>query len=548
MWIDRLARQWRNRRGGIRRQPRRATAVTPRLETLEDRTVPAVVNPAAPVPPTISGLTPHTWTADANGLYHTATDLAVEWQGYYQTMLNPQAAPLTPIQHLEGNAEAVFENTGLSKLSAAQQEVDREDAQREFDAMAAAMQSNQLNLQIAPTAPLTEQTYLALEKTLQNNPVLLELAVQGHGLNDPPASRYAGYTNDFQNNVDNTTLYIGGGLNNNDKAIADFFDDNIITHVPFEVVWHNGNLTQLNQNGNFENGLEEAVIALDDSMYGRVYKSTDFSQTKSCANDHYKSPYHTLVESTEINVDQPPQNGTISTLWGPVPTTISGLTLHTWTADANGLYHTTTDLTTEWQGYYKTMLSGQGWSLTPIQRLEGNAEAVFENTGLSKLSAAQQEADREDAQREFDAIAAAMQSNQNLQIDPTAPLTEQTFLALESTLQNNPTLLELAVQGHGLNDPPASRYRGYTNDFQNNVDNKTLYVGGGLNNNDKAIAAFFDDNILSHAPFPVVWHNGKLIQLNQNGNFENTLKQQVVALNESMFYRVYTQYDFCHHR
>ena len=79
--------------------------------------------------------TTHQWTADANGLFHTATDIQAEWRSYYSTMLAGDAATLTFIQRLEGNAEAVFENTGLNALDAATQARDREDAQREFVAL-----------------------------------------------------------------------------------------------------------------------------------------------------------------------------------------------------------------------------------------------------------------------------------------------------------------------------------------------------------------------------------------------------------------------------
>ncbi len=518
---------------------RRRLGLRPTLETLDARWVPAVVNPATVNLPIPATLTPHAWTPDSTGLYHTTTNLAAEWQGYYQQMLSGQVNQLTPVQRLEGNAQAVFVNTGLNNLSAAQQAVDRQDAQREFDAIAAAMQINQQTLGIDPTKPFTETTYLDLEKTLQNNPVLLELAVQGHGLNNSPSTRYNGYTNDFQNNVDNTTLFIGGGLNNNDNAVADFFDDNIMTHVPFNVVWKNGTPTQLNQNGDAENSLQKAVIAMDDSMYGRVYTSADFSQTPSNTNDNYKSLFAKLVQSTAINVNQAPSNGEITTLFGAAKTTITK-TAHVWTADpSTGLYHTTTNLATEWQGDYQQMLSGKFGSLTPLQRMEGNAEAVFVNTGLKNLSTPQQEVDREDAQREFDAIAAALK-----EANIKGPLTTVTYLKMEQTLQNDPTLEELAIQGHGLNTPPAPRYFGYTNDFQNNVDTTTRYIGGGLNNNRNALANFFDDNVMTHAPFPVVWKNGKLVQLNQNGNSENSLTDAVNALNNTMFYQVYTAADF----
>ena len=528
---------WRVRKNGEALAARRR-ALRPSLEGLEVKVVPAVVNPAMVNLPIAAGLTPHAWTPDASGLYHTA-DLTAEWQGYYQTMLAGKGSSLTAVQRLEGNAEAVFENTGLKNLSAAQLTIDREDVQREFDALAAAQSIVQKQQGIDPSKPLTDTTYLAVENALQNNPVLLELAVQGHGLNTPPSPRYNGYTNDFQNNVDTTTLFIGGGHNNNKQAIADFFDDNVLSHVPFSVVWRNGKATQLNQNGNAENSLETAVIALDDSAYGRVLKSTDFSTTASTANNNYKPLYSKLVESTKINVNQAPSSGSIGTLFGPAPITITS-TPHTWTADPyTGIYHTTADLAAEWQGYYKTMQSGNFGSLTPIQRLEGNAEAVFENTGLKNLTPEQLKVDREDAQREFDAIAAAMTIDKI-----TSPLTNDTYMLLGQTIQNSPALEELALQGHGLNTPPAPRYFGYTNDFQNNVDTTTTYIGGGVDNNKNAIADLFDDTIMTHLPFQVVWQNGKLIQLNQNAAAESTLATAVKGVNQTMFFRVYTATDF----
>ena len=144
------------------------------------------------------------------------------------------------------------------------------------------MQADQVQYGIDPTTALTTKTYLTLEKTLQSDATLLELAMQGHGLNNPPAARYQGYTNDFQNNVDGCTRYVGGGLNNGRNALADFFDDNVITHVAFPVVWKDGRLVQLNQDGDRENRLSQAVTALDVSMYYRVYISQDFSRRHHC--------------------------------------------------------------------------------------------------------------------------------------------------------------------------------------------------------------------------------------------------------------------------
>jgi hypothetical protein len=537
-----------NRRISGKHRPKMNASL--RFEALEGRTMMSVTSPFPPpaLGSTIS-VNGHLWTADDKGLYHldpAKTDLAAEWKGICEQMLAGNAAGLTPIQRLEGNAEAVFENTALKDLGSRKLVKDREDAQREFDAIAGAMQinANPAGLNIDPNAPLTEHTYLMLEKALQNDPNLYELGLQGHGLNDPPASRYRGYTNDFQNNVDGCTLFVGGGLNNNENALANFFDDSIMTHTPFPVVWQNGELTQLNQNADAENDLLCAVVAMDDFMYGRVLGSNDFSQTPSSAHDDYVSPFQSLVEQTRIDLAADPTGSTINGLLGAVSTTIT-VNGHVWTADASGLFHTNTDLAAEWKGYYRTMLGGHAGDLTPIERLEGNAEAVFEYTRLRTLSAAEQKRDREDVQRSLDAMAGAMQADQvQYGIDPTKALTTKTYLTLEKTLQSDATLLELAMQGHGLNNPPAARYQGYTNDLQNNVDGCTRYVGGGLNNGRNALADFFDDNVITHVAFPVVWKDGRLVQLNQDGDRENRLSQAVTALDVSMYYRVYISQDF----
>jgi len=177
--------------------------------------------------------------------------------------------------------------------------------------------------------------------------------------------------------------------------------------------------------------------------------------------------------------------------------------------------------------------------------MEGNAEAVFEATGLSKLSAAQQQVDREDVQRELDAIWAAMQIDQStLGISDTAAFTAQSYLDLEHTLQSNAALEELAIQGHGLNSPPSARYNGYTNDMQNNVDQTTRYIGGGVDNYEKAVAGLMDDTIMTHVPFPVVYINGQPVQLNQNGAQESSLATAVAGINQTMFYRTYLPSDF----
>jgi hypothetical protein len=228
----------------------------------------------------------HTWTETATG-FSTTTDLAAEWKADYQAMLSGHASQLTAIQRLEGNAEALLENTGLAKLSLSQQEAFRVDVQREYDAIAAAQQIAQATLGTNPNAPLTVQSYSELASIIQGNPLLEELGVQGHGLNKAKSAAYDGYTLSFQNNTDNVTKFIGGGaLNNNQNAIQDFFDDNGLSHLPFGTTTVNGVVYQLNQNGAVENTVVAAVTALNDSLYFRTYTAADFAaQTSTAASN-----------------------------------------------------------------------------------------------------------------------------------------------------------------------------------------------------------------------------------------------------------------------
>ena len=48
-----------------------------------------------------------------------------------------------------------------------------------------------------------------------------------------------------------------------------------------------------------------------------------------------------------------------------------------------------------------------------------------------------------------------------------------------------------------------------------------MFIGGGLDNKETAVANLLDDVILGHAPFPAVFINGKQRQLNQNGAAED---------------------------
>ena len=123
---------------------------------------------------------------------------------------------------------------------------------------------------------------------------------------------------------------------------------------------------------------------------------------------------------------------TVTTLDGSlISATITGITVHDWTADANGLFTTTANLQSEWTTAYATMLAGNGNTLTPLQRLEGNAEAVLENTAEAKQSAASQYLFRQDAQREFDAIWGAIQIDQTTYgINPNAEFNTYTYLKM----------------------------------------------------------------------------------------------------------------------
>jgi hypothetical protein len=483
-------------------RPRRARAVRPCLERLDARWVPAVVDPTV-IPTAVISITPHVWTPDpTTGLYHTATNLLNEWQADYQAALH--GASLTPEQHAEANAWEVFQATSLRTYPEAQQEAFAEDFQREADAIYAAMQQTP---GVDPSQHLTETTYLAVENTLQNDPTLLELAVQGHGLNDPPATRYYGYTNDFQNNTDNSTYYVGGGLDNNETAVPNLFDDAVITHVPFATVYFNGTAWQLNQNGDPEDPLDQTVIGMDDIWYGRVLTSADFSTQPSSANDGYVSPFTSLV-------------GSITTLYGPASTTVT-IGSHVWSADpVTGLYTTPADLAAEWQAAGQAVTQG---TATPLQYLEANAERILENTGVSGLSSTQQAAFREDVQRVLDAVDAAISD-----LGTSFPLTSGptgTYLQVQEKIANNPTLEELATQGYGLANPRAARYSGYINDFRS-------IVGDGIDDSWLAANQVLTHNVTTQIAFPVVWRDGQLVQLDYNAGYESTLDNAVAAVNQ----------------
>ncbi len=493
------------------------------------------------IPSVITTLTPHSWTADAAGTFHTTADLRAEWTASYAVMLAGHADQLSALQRMEGNAEAVLENTKASKLPATGQAGFREDAQREFDAIDAAMRINAAKYGIDPTMQFNGYTYLKMQQTLRANEQLKELGLQGHGVNTPPAARYNGFTNDFQNRTDGTTFYVGGGPGNGTTAIASFFDDEVLTHAPFPVVEHNGVLVQLNQNGNLETPLADVLAAANAVAYTRVLVASDFSTDKTAMGEVRLVPNAKPAPPSPVAAA-----GSVTTFDGSViGGSISGLTAHAWIADATGQFITLADLATEWRANYAVMLAGHADRLSPLQRMEGNAEAVIENTGASRLSVSSQAALRQDAQREFDAIDAAMRINQTgFGIDPTQQFNAWTYARMQQTLQDNEQLLELGYQGHGVNAPPATKYDGFTTDFQNRTDGTTFYVGGGPGKGELAIANFFDDDVLTHAPFPVVAHNGVLEQLNQNGNLEDPVFGVVASANAIAYTTVLVASDF----
>ncbi len=505
-------------------------AVVPTVTTWDGSVIPGTITTTA-----------HRWTADASGLFHTTADLATEWATDYSAMLAGHANLLTPLQRLEGNAEAVLENTKAINLPTAKLGALREDLQREYDAIDAAMRIDQAKYGIDPGREFNSYTYLKMEDTLQSSESLQELGYQGHGTNTPIAPRYSGFTTDFQNKTDNTTYYVGGGLDNGEKAIADFLDDVMLSHAPFASVMHNGAMEQLNQNGDVEDTITDVVAGANAVTYERVLVSSDFSTNKAATGADMA--VLDVRAAPDLPVAKP---GQVTTLDGSVISgTISGLTPHTWVADASGLFHTQSDLAAEWATSYH--LSLQGAKLTEMQRWEANAEAVLENTAASKLGAAKVEQFREDAQREFDAIAAAQAIDaKTLGISASAQFTTHSLITLERTVRFNESLEELAVQGHGLNGNVAAKYRGYTENFQNRTDNTTLYTGPGDDNGEKAIADFFDDVILTHAAFPAVLQNGKIIQLNQNGNDEDTINVAVADTDEAFYTLSLNDTDFTH--
>lgn len=472
------------------------------------------------LPGTISGITAHAWTADSAGLYHTTADLKSEWTGVYAQMLAGHADVLSPLQRMEGNAEAVIENTKAGALPAGRQAALREDLQREYDAIDAAMRVNQAQYGIDPNRQFNSYTYLKMEQTLQADERLQELGYQGHGTNNPSAARYRGFTTDFQNTTDGDTFYVGGGTGNGEKAIADFLDDDVLTHAPFPTVMHDGQWTQLNQNGDLENSLADAVSAANATTYTRVLVASDFSANQAAQGEVR------LVPNAQAAPSLPTAGaGQVSTLDGSVVSgTVTGITAHSWTTDASGLFHTATDLAAEWKADLGMVRHNQ--AVTPLQRWEANAEALLEASPVAKLPAAAQAAVREDVQRQLDAVWAAMRMDQDtLGIPATARFTDHSYLMMERTLRSNEQLEELAVQGHGLNGAAPAKYTGFVG----------LQGAFGTDKATKAFVDFIDEGMLTNAASPTVLHNGKAWQLDQDGTRISKLDTAVALADFGLF-------------
>ena len=475
--------------------------------------------------------TPHEWVADANGLFHTPTDLSQEWATYYQEAIAGQA--LTPLQHLEASAQAVFLNTKLNTLDPATQERDREDVQREFDAISVAMDRAGL----ANVKQLTVNDYLAISYQIRADPTLQELAIQGHGLNSQPSAKYDGYTQDFQNNVDTTTLFVGGGLDNNQNALTDFFDDVVISHEPFVTVPEWGGLEQLNQNANNEDLVATATGGFNDAMFNRVYTASDFSQKPGTKSSTVATPPTSAVSygpTQMLGFYNTPVDRTITISNADLGAGIS----HTWQANGAGLYVLTgaTNLASEWMADYQTLSYGtaaQKAALTDVQRLEGNIEGIFVNTGLHSLSAAQLATDRMDIQRQLDALSAAMVT---AGVGPQAQFTATSYRATSLVLQGTADLDELALQGHGLANTGLARYAGYVNDIQwasqSLTDTHSVYVGSGFDSGAKAVTTLLND--LTLEPFAQAAQNGVLYQLDHDGGTGQTLAATIDGVNAAM--------------
>jgi hypothetical protein len=247
--------------------------------------------------------------------------------------------------------------------------------------------------------------------------------------------------------ADWATFFVGGGRENGQNAMSAFFDDQILGEWAFPVIAQNGQLVQLNQNGGADGMVQAWTDMINTTLFKQVYVASDFSVVKSAVGAVVAVPGIPALPAPALPEPSP---GQMLTLFGDTISITQMLNGHNWVADASGLFHTEADLTLEWYNLYRQALAGA--TLTGLQHLEANAEAVFENTGLNDLNEQVQERDREDFQRELDVIATAMG---RLGISTTVPMTVQNYLAIQHVIELDGALHEVALQGHGLNSPPS---------------------------------------------------------------------------------------------
>ena len=327
-----------------------------------------------------------------------------------------------------------------------------------------------------------------------------------------------------------------------------------MTNIVYGTAWQNGQLVQLDQWANAAGTVDQIVTQLNLSAFYYTYTSADFSQTKGtpapAATSAEGIAYATDVAAYNAELAAAAPSGFIKTLYDQtIANTVTintGLTAtHVWTADATGLFHTATDLGTEWRGIYQTMLAGGGASLTAIQRLEGNAEAVFENTAIAAIKPSFVQGYREDLQRCFDAMADAMARNASaFGISTTANFTANTLQRLERTLQGNATDAELWNQGMGLTAPSSARYNGYLKDVIAVYSGSATYTGAGVGFSKDAIRSLVTDTLLADVGYQTVWWNGQLVQLDRNGYRVATLETAAADLNQGAFTGLYKGANF----
>ena len=360
-----------------------------------------------------------------------------------------------------------------------------------------------------------------------------------------PRARYNGAYQHIYGGGDWSVYYVGGGTDNGKLAAPYYFFDNVLSFLPAAVVFQNGHWMETNQNGDVVMTAQQAASNLNETMFRRVLVASDFSTNAAATGATVLVPNARASGTAAAISTIVAPSGMMVTLDGSIIAKTMVLNGHTWTATSEGTFTTTADLATEWKGYLAQMQAGNGTSMTAVQRMEANAEVIFENTAIATSSAQLQSLDRMAVQRELDAMAAAIQIDATtLGIDPTAVLVQGSYLALERTLQSNAALEELAVQGHGLTSPPSGRYTGYVGYFKKS-DSQTKYWGSGTDYGQNALSVLFGDSIAACTPFAVVWHNGKLVQLDQNGApVTNALGTEIAALNDTMYNRLYKAADF----